>query len=69
MPMLKLMASRIYYTGQLGNASSVKAIHQIVGATNLVASSLEYMYIGSKYELDSKVCTHGTAFTHLPNAS
>ncbi len=67
MPMLKLMVSRIYYTGQLGNASSVKAIHQIVGATNLVAS-LEYMYIGSKYGLGPKVGTHGTAFTHLPNA-
>ncbi|PWI69054.1 hypothetical protein PCL_01439 [Purpureocillium lilacinum] len=51
---LTLMVSRIYYTGQLGNASSVKAIHQIVGATNLVAS-LEYMYIGSKYGLGPKL--------------
>ena len=67
MPMLKHMVSRIYYTGQLGNASSVKAIHQIVGATNLVAS-LEYMYIGAKYGMGPKVGTHGTAFTHLPNA-
>lgn len=54
MPVFEHLASRLYYAGEVGNASKMKALHQISAAINHI-SSFEVLCAGVKCGFGAEV--------------